>query len=299
MSLAAMNAVWEHSRANANNLAVLLAIADNADDEGRAYPKQETIAKKTRVSVRTVQRCIQELRDMGELLIDRTDQRLNNNYVVIVAQLKGPAPRRQVDASKPDAPTSDGVSTGTRQPVVSDSSNPEDTRQVDGSGRQVVADTGGGSDTTLRSPHNRHVTDLSQHAREDRPPSLIGRGESLQWSQAMEKHHAKCHPEVCHWRNGKIPTCMPMALVDEYARKLTNRMPLDAAIADVVAWAASDRPAADYEAPETIFAHWSARWKATRMTAAPTASSAAPAGARASAVPSADETRTKYLEKRA
>lgn len=295
MSLAAMNAVWEYSRANANNLMVLLAIADNADDEGRAYPKQETIAKKARISVRTVQRCIQELRELGELEIDRADHRLNNNYIVIVAQVKGPAPTRQVDAS-----TEAIVSTGTRQPVVSESSNLEDTRQVDVPGRQVDGDTGVVTHTTLRSCHNSHVTDLSLRGREgDRTTPLIGRGESLNWSQAMEKHHAKCHPEVCHFKNPSIPTCMPMALVDEYARKLTNRMPIDAAIADVVAWAAADRPPADYEAPETIFAHWSARWKATRMTAAPRAANNPQVTPQVSAVPSVDETRRRFLERRA
>ena len=57
MSLRVMNWVWEHSTAKGSELLLLLDIADAADDQGRnAFPSISTLAAKTRMSRRTVQR---------------------------------------------------------------------------------------------------------------------------------------------------------------------------------------------------------------------------------------------------
>jgi hypothetical protein len=72
MSVKAMSWVWDHSEADGNARLVLLAIADNAHDDGRdAYPGQQEIARKCRLSVRTVRRAIEELVALGELEIAR------------------------------------------------------------------------------------------------------------------------------------------------------------------------------------------------------------------------------------
>ena len=63
-----MNWVWESSQAVGNDRLVLLAIADRANDEGRdAWPSVSTLAQKTRLHARTVQRCIKSLLESGEL----------------------------------------------------------------------------------------------------------------------------------------------------------------------------------------------------------------------------------------
>lgn len=71
MSVKAIDRAWD-SGAGGNDLLVLLALADHAgghtDAYADAYPSVKTIAEKTRVSPRTVQRCLRSLEDAGHIL---------------------------------------------------------------------------------------------------------------------------------------------------------------------------------------------------------------------------------------
>lgn len=67
MSVKLIAAVFERSRSTMGSRLTLLAIADFADDLGRAWPSVETLAKKTRQSVRNVQYSITKLKRLGEL----------------------------------------------------------------------------------------------------------------------------------------------------------------------------------------------------------------------------------------
>jgi hypothetical protein len=72
MSVAATTWVWKHSQSGGNDRLVLLAIADAADAQGaNAWPRVSTIAIMAGLSVRTVQRCIQSLVELGELEVER------------------------------------------------------------------------------------------------------------------------------------------------------------------------------------------------------------------------------------
>ena len=66
-----MTQVWEHSQATGGQLLVLLAIADFADDHGKAWPSVSTLAKKARITKRHTQKVIKQLKDMGELVVDQ------------------------------------------------------------------------------------------------------------------------------------------------------------------------------------------------------------------------------------
>lgn len=91
MSIRVMSWVWENSVAEGIDRLVLLAIADAAsDDGGNAWPSAATLAAKTRVHVRTVQRSIQRLADMGELSIRANAGR---NGVNVYCVLMGTAER--------------------------------------------------------------------------------------------------------------------------------------------------------------------------------------------------------------
>lgn len=147
------------------------------------------------------------------------------------------------------------------------------TRQIDG-GEKTTPDNVGGSDTTLLAGQIRPLTALSPaRARPDKLTgvprsngSLIPRNPSGAWERGMERQHSTCHPDICNWRDSKIRTCMPLALVDTYARKLPG-LPYDDAIADVIGWARKDVPPADYVAPGDTYAHWRIRWDLTRANA--------------------------------
>lgn len=84
MSIEVMSWVWKQSKATGTDKFVLLAIADNAWDDGsNAWPSVGTISRKTGLSTRTVQRCIQNLHDIGELkTIDRPGH--SNLYRVVM-----------------------------------------------------------------------------------------------------------------------------------------------------------------------------------------------------------------------
>lgn len=100
MSIEVMSWVWKKSKATGTDKFVLLAIADNAWDDGsNAWPSVSTISRKTGLSVRTVQRCIQNLHDIGELkTIDRPGH--SNLYRVVMGECAASEPKNQPTKSK-------------------------------------------------------------------------------------------------------------------------------------------------------------------------------------------------------
>jgi len=69
MSVKAMAWVFERSQSQGSDRLVLLALADRADESGHCWPGITEIAKKAKVSERTVQRSISALASLHELLI--------------------------------------------------------------------------------------------------------------------------------------------------------------------------------------------------------------------------------------
>jgi thiol-disulfide isomerase/thioredoxin len=86
MSVRVMSWVWDYSPVGGNDRLMLLAIADNADDTGaNAWPSIATLARKTRVDERTVQRIIRRLTDGGHLKVEATaGGRRSNRYTVVM-----------------------------------------------------------------------------------------------------------------------------------------------------------------------------------------------------------------------
>lgn len=71
MSIEIMTAVWDRSTAYGGDLLILLAIANYADINGRAYPSIRTLSQRGRMTERNAQYCIQKLEALGELKVDR------------------------------------------------------------------------------------------------------------------------------------------------------------------------------------------------------------------------------------
>lgn len=69
MSVKISSSIWEYSRCKGSELLLMLAIADNADDDGQAYPSIKYLAKKIRMTERCVQLLIRKLDKRGELSI--------------------------------------------------------------------------------------------------------------------------------------------------------------------------------------------------------------------------------------
>lgn len=72
MSLAIMTAVWADAPVSGSELLMLLAISDNANDEGEAHPSYRYLARKTRLSERQAVRVVKKLVDQGALEVVET-----------------------------------------------------------------------------------------------------------------------------------------------------------------------------------------------------------------------------------
>jgi DNA-binding MarR family transcriptional regulator len=84
MSIKIMSRVWEESKQGGSELLLLLAIADNANDIGYAWPGQDYLARKIRMNKRTVPRLTKKLSEAGELFInDRSDRGKSTQYIVL------------------------------------------------------------------------------------------------------------------------------------------------------------------------------------------------------------------------
>lgn len=88
MSVKVSSWVWERSRTIGNDRLVLLAIADCCNDAGyEAFPSIETLADKTRLHERTVQRCVRNIEAIGELRREGSGGRHANVYMVLMDAL--------------------------------------------------------------------------------------------------------------------------------------------------------------------------------------------------------------------
>lgn len=97
MSIRCQSWVYQHSEARGNDRLVLLAIADEANDDGtNAYPGIVTIAHKARVNKRTTMRCIDRLEEDGRLIVQRPEtsgRGHHNTYIVVMSEPPAEAPK--------------------------------------------------------------------------------------------------------------------------------------------------------------------------------------------------------------
>ncbi|MGE3704800.1 MAG: helix-turn-helix domain-containing protein [Vicinamibacterales bacterium] len=86
MSIRVQSLIWEKSRAKGAHLLLLLAIADFSHDDGRgAYPANETLAAKVRMSPRQVRNLVATLEGLGELTVQRQRGDVNRYIIEIDA----------------------------------------------------------------------------------------------------------------------------------------------------------------------------------------------------------------------
>jgi hypothetical protein len=79
MSIEAMNLVLNHSKASGRAKLVLLGIANHFGDNG-AWPSIETLARYANASERSVKRDIQELVELGELVVEVNSAPMKSQY---------------------------------------------------------------------------------------------------------------------------------------------------------------------------------------------------------------------------
>lgn len=97
-----MNAVWENAPLSGNELLLLLALADFANDEGECWPSQATLALKTRMSERSVIRMVKKLAEQGAIFIqqERRGRSTRNSYTIIFGALRENGLRQSVTVNE-------------------------------------------------------------------------------------------------------------------------------------------------------------------------------------------------------
>lgn len=127
MSIKVMNWVWDYSPAKGTELLMLLAIADNAADDGaNAFPSVSTLARKTRLDERTVQRIVRKLAHQEQLLVEERGGREANRYTVLMREELStpPANRRPRQRAAGGTRAAPGV-TQLRHPTPGTATPPE------------------------------------------------------------------------------------------------------------------------------------------------------------------------------
>lgn len=106
MSVRMLSAVWEKSRHSGNDLLMLLALADFADDDGRSYPSVATLARKCRMTPRNVNLILAELRKSGELQVQQNQGFKGTNLYRL--NLKNSSPLKDSSPLKNPSATPEG-----------------------------------------------------------------------------------------------------------------------------------------------------------------------------------------------
>ena len=127
MSVKISSQVWDKSQHSGSKLLLLIALADNANDNGHAWPGVDYLADKTRLSRDTVMRSTGTIEKSGELYIKRTKGR-GNHYLMLTGCDEDERQRRwelfkirvKIDTSSKLPPVASSATT----PVASSATTP-------------------------------------------------------------------------------------------------------------------------------------------------------------------------------
>jgi hypothetical protein len=157
MSIKIMSIVWAKAPVDSGALLVLLALADNADDTGKAFPGVPYLAAKARMSERNVQLCLRKLADAGFIRIHHRGGPSGANKYQIVTNLL---------CSMPDVlPTSWGETDGEK------TSPPKNFHPVKNEAQGVKNDASGGEVGFTLTVIEPSEEPLNVHARTREPIS--------------------------------------------------------------------------------------------------------------------------------
>jgi hypothetical protein len=123
MSIAVMTHVWNNSKQEGGALLLLLALADFSDDNGNSFPSVDTLARKTRLSERHVQRLLRKLKKENEIGILTNEGPFGCNLYNIRGVTKC-HPRVTSEAEGGDICSTGGVTRESPEPLIKPSIEP-------------------------------------------------------------------------------------------------------------------------------------------------------------------------------
>lgn len=198
MSIKAINWAWEQDLEGPTYQILLIALADYADEQHSCWPSIEQLARKCKVSGKTISRHLKELIALGLVRTERRDNgfgsRASNRYFLAVDGLftieDVLEDNLSVSAETTEIPLGDNLSVSVTEPVdnlpalgdncvryidpslVKDINifNVEKPQQTDSSG---VAPPGGGEVPAERASKDKNLEDLNQKLGEVHPSLSI------------------------------------------------------------------------------------------------------------------------------
>lgn len=123
MSVRAWDKVWKLSSHGGTELLVLLAVADHADEDGRAYPSVGALATKCRMTTRNVNHILRALQASGELDVQRNEGPYGTNRYRI--RLESASPLKPTSPLKQPSPPEAGFTPEAPFTLKPTSSTPE------------------------------------------------------------------------------------------------------------------------------------------------------------------------------
>ena len=125
MSIEVMNDVWRYSKAKGTDRLVLIALADQANDQRECWPSVSSIGKKCLLTPRNVQKRIRSLEELGEVIViygagtSSSKGGVRSNRYRIIVYMADPDPVGADTISTPQT-LSDATPSESDDPVASD-----------------------------------------------------------------------------------------------------------------------------------------------------------------------------------
>src|SRR5438046_2194312 len=129
-----MGAVWRDAPYDKGDLLVLLALADQANAEGICWPSIPTVAARTRLHPRTVQKIIRRLQSDGALKVQDggfvSGKNTTNTYQLTMRwqNATGAGAHEMPPGGAPEATGGGGLEGTTREPSSSTTNEPSTAR---------------------------------------------------------------------------------------------------------------------------------------------------------------------------
>lgn len=191
-----MSRVWKHSNREGTELLLLLAIADYADDHGVAHPYKAQLARKCRISERTVQRLLKKIESEGELEIRRSDGR-GNRMLLKIKSVQQSAKKGDISCTK----KGDNLSPFSEKRETSGASKRE----------------------TFRAPH--HITSL-KNINNTPHVFIIPASEPKSGADAPEEKNRECEKNSSRFSLPDLPSFTEQYLTDRLTHWIEKYYPL-------------------------------------------------------------------------
>lgn len=130
MSIHAITEVWRNSTSKGSTLLLLLAIADFADEHGRAFPSIETLSRKIRMSDRNTIRLIECAEEQNEIVIERAPNKVNQYRLTPNGVDITPHQSNQPAQPKPAKPAQQGDNLSPQKNFGSDKLSPHSDKSL-------------------------------------------------------------------------------------------------------------------------------------------------------------------------